>query len=303
MTHRKQHMLGLSMVLLATVFFSMKAILVKFAYQYGVDTVTLVTLRMGLALPFYIVMGCWVRRTQTLPALKTNDLLITVGIGLSGYYLASLFDLWGLNYISAGFERLILYLYPMIVLLLSVVWFRRPIRPIEFIALAIGYAGIALIYLQDSASQGPDVRLGVMLVMASAVAYAIFLVGSGQLVAKVGSMRFTVLAMIAACLTMILHFIIARSVSDLIQPQPVYIIGIALALFCTVIPSFLMNAGIKHLGAQEASIVGAVGPVITTLFGVAFLGENMTLWHAAGLILVIGAVTLVTRSNAATKSK
>jgi len=294
----KQHATGLVMVLFATLLFSMKAILVKLAYRHGVDTVTLVTLRMGLALPFYLVMGLWVYRSQTLNRLSTSDWAITLALGCSGYYLASLFDLWGLKYISASFERLILYLYPMIVLLISMLWFKRAIRRHEFIALAIGYAGIAVIYQQDSAAQGSDVTLGVMLVMASAVAYAIFLVGSGQMVLRVGAMRFTVLAMVAACVAMLIHFFLARRPADLIQPQPVLLIGLTLAVFCTVIPTFLMNAGIKYLGAQEASIVGASGPVITTFFGVAFLGERMTFLHAIGLILVVGAVTLVTRKKA-----
>lgn len=289
---------GLVFVLLGTLCFSAKAVLVKLAYQYPIDAVTLLTLRMGLSLPFYLVIGFFVFRSDRPVSMPMADHMRVIGYGFAGYYLASLFDLMGLQYISAGLERLILYLYPTIVLLLSVVFFKRRIGSQEWLALLIGYAGILIVYVKDATVLGDSALLGMFLIFLCAITFAIYIVGSGQMIPRLGAMRFTVYAMTIACLAIIVHFLLTRPVQLLWVQWQLWVISGSIAVFCTVLPTFLMAWGIKLLGAPRAALVGTAGPVFTILLAYFVLGETFTWVHAIGTLMVIIAVSFIGRQKA-----
>jgi len=294
---QSRHRKGLCLMLLGTLCFSAKAVFVKLAYGYNIDAVTLMTLRMGISLPFYIVIGFFVLRSHQLAKLTLPDHLKIISFGVAGYYLASLFDLMGLQYISAGFERLILFLYPTIVLLISAFFLKRTITKKEWCALVLGYFGILIVYINDAQFAGPDVTVGMLWVLGSAITFAIYIVGSGQMFSKIGTMGFTVYAMSAASVAILLHFSLTRPLASLNVGPELWGIAITIAIACTVIPTFLMAEGIKWLGAPKAALVGCVGPGFTALFAYVILGEIYTWVHFIGMLLVLSAVFMIGRKK------
>lgn len=284
---------GACFALLAAIFFSAKAIFVKLAYRHGVDAITLLMFRMAFALPFFVLVAAIEqRRPRTLP-LTLNQGLGIVALGFVGYYMASMLDFAGLQYVTASIERLTLFLYPTLTVLFSFLFLGRKMRIQEMAALLISYAGIALAVLDESASGGSNTALGVSLVFGSTVAYAAFLVGSGELIPRIGSNRFMALGMIFSCLCVIVQFVVTRDVSALAQPWPVYGYGFLIATVSTVLPAFMLATAIRHIGASHTSIIGAVGPVATMMMATAFLGEAMSSSQILGAILVIGGVLLL----------
>ncbi|PCJ36393.1 MAG: hypothetical protein COA99_13285 [Moraxellaceae bacterium] len=293
---------GLLMMLLGTICFSAKAIFVKLAYGYQIDAVTLMTLRMGISLPFYLVIGFFVLRGNAVSRLTLVDHLKIIGFGVAGYYLASLFDLTGLQYITAGFERLILFLYPTIVLLISALLLKRRILMREMIALVLGYLGILVVYLNDVQLSGDDVTIGMLWVLGSAVTFAIYIVGSGQMFSKISSMGFTVYAMSAASIAILVHFGLTRPIQNLQVVPELWTIATIIAVACTVIPTFLMAEGIKRIGAPKAALVGSVGPAFTAIFAYFILGEVYTWVHFIGMLLVLSAVLTIGRKKQETNN-
>ena len=286
---------GALFVGLAAVGFSAKAVLVKLAYaQGGVDAITLMALRMALALPFFLA-AAW--HTRGAPALTPRDWATVFALGLIGYYVASLLDFMGLAYISAGLERLILYLYPTLVLALSVGLERRALHAREGLGLVLSYAGIVLAVGEDVALDQPGVMLGAALVSASAAAFAVFIIGSARMLARVGSPRFTAHAMTAACLATILHFGATHELSTLVLPASVYGLAFIMAVASTVAPAFLMMAGLRRVGAARASILGTIGPVSTIALAYLFLGETLGVAQLAGMTLVLTGVTIASMAK------
>lgn len=290
---RRLQLQGIFLVASAALFFSAKAIFVKLAYQHSVDTVTLMTLRMAFSLPFYLLLG-WLMTPSNQTPLTSGDYSKVVLIGICGYYLASLFDLKGLQYISASFERLILYLYPTMVLLISAFVFRKKVSRNEMIALIIGYCGIAVIFMYDQSIEGDDIVLGTIQVMLSAFTFAIFIVGSGHLGPKVGAVRFTTIAMVAASFAIAAHFFLTHPISALKVETEVYWIALAIAIVSTVIPTYLMSAGINKIGANQGALVGALGPVCTMIMAYFILGEVLTWVHFLGMLMVLASVASLT---------
>jgi drug/metabolite transporter (DMT)-like permease len=288
------HLLGPVIVLLAATGFSAKAILVKLAYVYHVDAVTLLMLRMLLSLPFFLVMAWWSRRSAAPQALTRREWLLLCLAGLAGYYLASLLDFLGLQYISAGLERLILFIYPTFVVLLSALFFHRPIGRRDICALLLSYAGIALVFWHDlGVGQGSQVALGSALVLASALSYAVYLLGSGALVHKLGTLRYTAYASIVSCLAVFLQFALTRDLAQLDQPLPVWGYGVAMAIFSTVLPVWLMSEGIRRIGSSRTSMIGTIGPILTIGMGYFILDEPVTLVQIAGAMLVLAGVAVI----------
>ncbi len=284
---------GTVCVLLAAIGFSGKAILIKLAYAYPVDAATLLTLRLLFSAPFFVLMALWSKR-DAVPLSRRQWLWVAV-LGFSGYYLASYLDFLGLKYVTAGLERLILFLYPTIVVLVSAWWLKKPIRSYHFIALALSYGGIALVFTENLNFGGHahEVALGGALVFASGVIYAFYLIGAGEIVGKVGAMRFTAYAMLVACVVCVLQFLVTHEAGALDVPARVYWLTLAMAIISTVIPAWLMAEGIRLTGANHAAMVGSVGPVATIFFGYWFLGEPVTLIQITGAALVLAGVTLV----------
>lgn len=280
-------------MLISAVAFSGKPVLVKAAYQYGVDTTTLLALRMLFAAPLFVIMAWWAGRPATVISLR--EIFGITALGFLGYYLSSFLDLAGLQYISAGFGRLILYLYPTLVLLMSAVFLKQPLRGMQLASLALSYAGIALVFSAE-ARLGDDLALtvlGAVLVFCSAVTYATYLVAGSRLVHRFGSMRFTAYASLIATGFVLAHFLAMRPVRALMVDNEVYALVAVLAVFSTVLPLWLMSEGLKRIGASQASLVGCVGPLATMAFAWAFLGEAMTLAQLAGATLVLAGVLII----------
>ncbi|MCU7372635.1 DMT family transporter [Paucibacter sp. O1-1] len=285
---------GLLLASLGAIAFSGKAIIVKLAYRHGVDAVTLIMLRMVFALPLFLVLSWWAGRGK--PPLTRRDWLVILGLGFSGYYLASFLDFAGLAYISASFERLILYLNPTIVLFLGWVLFRRRVTGRQLIALAVSYAGVLLVFGQELQLQGSDVLLGAALVFGSALSYALYLVYSGEEVKRLGALRLTGLATTVACLLCIAQFLLLRPLGSLASLAPeVLWLSLLNATACTFAPVLMVMMAIERIGATMAAQTGMIGPMSTILMGVWILGEPFTPWVAVGTVLVMSGVWLLTK--------
>ena len=274
--------------------FSGKAIIVKLAYRHEVDAVTLIMLRMLFALPLFVLLAWWAGRGKS--ALSGRDWVAVVGLGFSGYYLASFLDFMGLQYISANLERLILYLSPTMVLLLARVLFKRVVARKQLMALAVSYAGVLLVFGQELKIEGADVLLGSVLVFASTLSYALYLVYSGEVVQRLGALRLTGLATSVACVLCIAQFVLLRPIDSAFQvAAPVLWLSVLNATVCTFAPVLMMMMAIERIGAAVASQAGMIGPMSTIVMSVLILDEAFTAWIAAGTLLVLGGVWLLTR--------
>ncbi len=295
-TDRSVFIGGVALAFTGALLFSMKAIQIKLAYRYGVDALSLLALRMLFALPFYLAIAYYDHRRNKLQEKLTGaDWSGGAIFGLSGYYAASLLDFMGLQYITAGLERLVLFVYPTLVLVFSAILFKTNIQRIHYWALGATYLGMAI-------ALGADLRmgvqrnlwLGVFLVFASAATYAVYMIGSGRVMAKFGVVRFTCFSMIVATLAIGAHVGIVKGFDSLLHfPPIVYQYGLQLAIFSTVLPSFMISTGIRRIGSDNTSIIGTVGPVATIMFAFYFLGESIYLLQVVGSLLVIGGVLLI----------
>jgi len=286
---------GLALAAAGSVAFAGKAIIVKLAYRHGVDAVTLIMLRMLLALPLFLLLAWWAGRGK--PALTLRDWRAVAGLGFSGYYLASFLDFAGLAYISASLERLILYLNPTFVLGLSVLRLGQRVSHAQLVALLIGYAGVLLVFGHEVTLAGADVALGAALVFASAVSYAVYLVYSGTEVKRLGALRLTGLASSVACVLCIAQYLLLRAPQDaLAVPAAVWWLSLLNATACTFAPVILVMLAIERVGATVTAQTGMIGPLATIAMGVAILGEPFTPWLVAGTGLVLSGVWLLARA-------
>jgi drug/metabolite transporter (DMT)-like permease len=288
--------LGVVFALLAAVGFSAKAILVKLAYLDSVDAVTLLALRMVFSVPFFIGVAIWARRQHAEP-LNTHDRLLVLGLGLVGYYLSSYLDFLGLEYISAGLERLILFLYPTMTVIISAVLYKRAIGKMVIAAMALSYAGIALVFLHDVGAKEGSIVLGASLVFASTLSYSIYLVGAGHAIARIGTMRFTAYASLVASAACVLQFAVMRPLTALELPLRVYELSIAMAIFSTVLPVFMLSFAIRRIGSGSASLIGSIGPVSTIFMAYVILGESLSLLQIAGSALVLCGVLIISLNS------
>ena len=285
---------GLLFAAAGSIAFSGKAIIVKLAYRYGVDAVTLIMLRMLFALPLFLALSWWASRGK--PPLTRHDWLGVLGLGLTGYYLASYLDFWGLQYISASLERLVLYLNPTLVLVLGWVIYKRRISSLQAWAMAVSYAGVLVVFGHEVGLQGPDAALGTLLVFLSAVSYAVYLLYSGEMVKRLGSLRLVGLATSAACGFVLLQFALLRPLDSAFAVAPEVIqLSLLNAVLCTFAPVLMVMMAIERIGAGLAAQTGMIGPMSTILMGVVILGEPFNGWIVVGTVLVMVGVFLVTR--------
>lgn len=294
-------LLGVVFALLAALGFSAKAILVKLAYLDNVDAVTLLALRMMFSLPIFACVAVWAKRQHAEP-LSTHDRMLVLVLGLIGYYLSSFLDFLGLQYISAGLERLILFLYPTMTVLLSALVYKRAIGRKIIAAMALCYAGIVLVFFHDLGLHDAGIRQGVILlgaslVFASTLSYAVYLVGAGHAIARIGAARFTAYAMVVACVASLLQFGAMRPMSALDLPLRVYELSIAMAIFSTVLPAFLLSHAIRRIGSGSASLIGTVGPVSTIYMAHVFLNESISPLQIAGASLVLVGVLTISMNS------
>lgn len=285
---------GLLLALLAAFGFSLKAIFIKLAYPYGVDAITLLALRMGFALPVFLWVGLAEHKAGA--ALSRQDWGKLFLLGCLGYYGASILDFWGLEYISAGLERLILFTYPTLTILIGVLFQGKAFTRREAIAIALCYTGIGFAFMHDlNLGDTRSVLIGGALVFASSVSYAFYLSGSGPMIARLGAMRFAALAMLFSSAVTLIHFLAVQPLTAFIQPLPVYGWALAMALFATVIPVFALSAAIRRIGAGPASLFGMVGPILTIGFGWWLLGEPISIEQTIGAIFVVLGILIVSR--------
>ena len=290
--------LGPLLAVLGVLGFSFKAILIKLAYAWApVDAVSLLTLRMLYSAPFFVVMAWWAGRASRARRIASHDWRLLIGLGFIGYYLASLLDFLGLQYISASLERLVLFLYPTIVVVLSAFFLAQPVTRRAAIALALSYAGIALAVWHDVRTTGDpsSIALGSALVFSSALGYAIYLVAAGGVIARLGSSRFIAWAMLASTAFIVVQFAFTRPLSALRLPWSVHAITLAMAVLCTVLPTWMIAESIRRIGASTASLIGSLGPLFTIGFGALLLGEPVNLLQLIGVALVLAGVILVSR--------
>lgn len=295
----RQQLIGGAIVFLGAILFSAKAVIVKLAYRYEIDSISLLALRFSFALPFYLFANWYLRRRTVKPlTLSSKDWFQVAFVGIIGYYLASLLDFLGLQYITASMERLILFLYPTIVVLISYVFLKKPIQRNQIFALILTYIGIGLAFYQGLQLSGQaNFALGGFLVFLCAIAYAFYLIGSGELIPKMGAIRFTALALSFSSLAILLHHLLVYQ-WDLFNFHPmVYVYSFIMAVIATVIPSFLVSEGIRRIGASNASIVGSVGPISTIILAYIFLGERLGNLQILGTVIVIGGVLVITLSK------
>jgi len=287
---------GAGLALLAALGFSLKAIFVKLAYPSGVDAITLLALRMGFSLPLFLWVG--LARQRAGSTLSGGDWGRLFLLGCLGYYGASILDFWGLEYISAGLERLILFTYPTLTILIGVLFQGKPLKRREIAAVALCYAGIGFAFMHDlGLGDSRSVWIGSALVFASSISYALYLSGSASMISRLGAMRFSALAMLMSSAVTLLHFAVSHRLTAFIQPLPVYGWGLAMALFATVVPVFAQSAAIRRLGAGRASLFAMVGPLLTIGFGWWLLDESISLGQMAGAALVLAGILIVSRRS------
>jgi drug/metabolite transporter (DMT)-like permease len=293
---RSRFITGLLLAAAASVLFSAKAVVIKLAYRHGVDPATLLALRMLFAAPFFLVALVWSSRGRM--PIPPRDHARLVMIGVVGYYGASYFDFLGLQYVSAGLERLILYLYPTIVVVISAVFLGRRFTRTDAIALSLAYLGILAAFWHD-ARGGNNVLLGSALIFGSALTYALYLIISGEMVHRVGAIRLTSYAILVSAVAALVQFLLLNPPGAIVvQPAPVYWLSAVNGFFCTVLPAFATMLAIERIGAGRTSLVAMIGPVATIVLAWALLGEAISAWGIAGTLLVLAGVFILSRKPA-----
>jgi drug/metabolite transporter (DMT)-like permease len=284
---------GLTLAVLGALGFAGKAVLAKLMYRHGVDAVTVVAWRMLLALPLFLAMAWWGARGRV--PLSLRDWRTVAALGFSGYYLASMLDFYGLMYITASLERLILYIGPTIVMVLSVVVLKKRVTARQWVAAGISYAGVLLVFGHEVGEQGAQAGWGAALVLASTISYSFYLLASGEVVSRMGSLRLTGLASSVACVFCLLHFVLVKPLSAIVVPEPVLMMSLLNATLCTVLPVLAVMMAIERIGSALTSQVGMIGPLATIGLGIALLGEPFNAWIGAGTVLVLLGVGLLAR--------
>jgi drug/metabolite transporter (DMT)-like permease len=284
---------------LGAVLFSGKAVVVKLTYRYGVDAVTLIAFRMLFSLPFFAAIA-WYQARQArrgkLARLTRKECLQVIVLGLIGYYLSSFLDFLGLRYITAGLERLILFLAPTLVLLISAVWLHKRIEPRQWLALVLSYAGVILVFAHDvrQQGQGDEIMLGALFVFCSAFTYALYLIGSGELIKRVGATRLVAYAMSVSSIASLIQFFVIHSPTALVQPMGVYGLSVIHATVNTVLPVFMIMFAVARIGAPIAAQLGMIGPVSVLFMAAWVLDEPITLLQLVGTALVMSGIFVLT---------
>jgi drug/metabolite transporter (DMT)-like permease len=296
---------GFVITFIGAIFFSTKAILVKLAFAHThADAVTVLALRMFFALPFYIAIGLFASNKRSNVFFTKRQWTYILLLGLTGYYVSSLCDFIGLQYITAGLERLILFIYPTLAVVLNAILFRQHVNRYQKLAMVLTYLGIGIAFWGEMKidSANPQFFLGSFFCLLCAITFAIYLVGSGKMIAETGATKFTSYAMIAAAAGIFIHyFVTGRTVHHMGSDLLLY--GFLLGIFATVIPTFFMSNGIKKIGSSNAAIISSIGPVSTILQAHFILGEPITVAQITGTVLVIIGVLLIgwrTRENVVT---
>ncbi len=288
----KKFWFGVLIGVLGVVLFSSKAVMVKIAYNYNIDAITMLLLRMLFAFPFYVVIAYLYRNKKQKVKTTKKDYVWVFIFGFVGYYLASFFDFVGLAYIKASLERIILFVYPTMVIVLNRVFFKKPITKTQTLAIILSYLGVVFAFSDEVDISGNNVYLGGVFILLSAITYASYLVGSGWLIPKFGVVKFTAYAMLISCFCVFVHFSIIGESNLFNLPWQVYLLGFLIAIFATVIPSFMVSASIKIISSSNFAIIAGIGPISTIILATLFLNEQLTLFQFFGSLLVIIGIVI-----------
>jgi drug/metabolite transporter (DMT)-like permease len=298
---QRRYLYGIFMAGVGSMLFSGKAVLIKLAFGYGADAETLLALRMLMALPMFWGIYWWESRRKAMNPLTWLDRLKLFFLGFLGYFLSSYLDFLGLQYISVGLERIVLYLTPTIVLLISYFVLHKAISRLQWYALIVGYLGVFIVFIQDASSTGISAWLGMLLVFGSACSYAIYMIGSGEMVQRIGSVRLVVYASTASALLSLIQSSFYNPSAIFEQTQAIYWLSLLNAGLCTVIPMLLIMIAINRIGSPLVAQAGILGPVSTIFLGYFILSEPITWVQISGMSLVIAAMWLLVRNQDARK--
>lgn len=295
MTDRTKYLIGAFLVFGAAFGFALKGIFIKSAFQYGIDSISLLSLRFLFSAPFYLFIIFRKRlKEEATPVISGKVWLQVAFIGFIGYYVSAYVNFLGLEYISANLERILLFIYPTFVLLINAFLVKKKVSRLQWLALLITYAGIFVAFLRHfEAHQQKNIALGAFLVILSGFTYSFYLVGSDKLVSKIGTTRFTSWAMLSALVPTLIHSFFYNRLDIFQFPAQVYVIALAMAIFSTVLPTFMFSEGIKRVGSGNASIIASIGPIFTIVLASLFLHEPIWAEQIVGTILVLTGVFLV----------
>lgn len=285
--------IGLLLAIIGTGLFSLKSIFIKLAYAEGLDTDSVLMLRMAIALPIYLAVLVWLAKQKTTPENLSSKWLKITFLGFIGYYLSSWFDLKGLELISAQLERLTLFTYPIMVALLGALFFKTPLTRKILFSLIITYAGLWIVFYKELSLEGDNVILGTLLVALAALSFSFYVLFGKKEIQSMGSVWFTGLAMSISSIFVLIHFSIFNHFTDLNVTSMAWLWLALLAIFSTVIPSFMISEAIHRIGPAQTGIVGSLGPIMTMGLAIWILNEPFTAWHATGMLLVVGGVSFL----------
>ncbi|WP_246047147.1 DMT family transporter [Leptospira ognonensis] len=289
-----REMNGAILVLIGAILFSAKAVVVKLTYQFPLGAVTSLFFRMLFAFPFLVWIAYREEKKEGATRIERKEWISVISMGIVGYYLASLFDFVGLQYITAGLERIILFVYPTLVVVLSFFFLKTKIHFKEIFSLLLTYTGVGIAYSQDlKVGETKDVTLGAFFILLSALTYAIYLMGSGKMIPRLGAKRYTAYALAISSLVVFLHFALFGRYEELIQPFEFYILAFFMGTVNTVLPAIFVSEGIERVGSKAAAIIGSVGPMSTLFLAYWFLGETITFFHIIGTVFVLSGVFLI----------
>ena len=296
-THRQRYLYGILLTCIGSILFSGKAVLIKLAFADGANAETLLALRMLMAFPIFWVIYWWHSRTRPMNPLVWPDRLKLIGLGFLGYFLSSYINFLGLQYISVGLERMILYLTPTIVLLISYFVLQKSISRLQWYALVVGYLGVIVVFIQDARSTGVSAWLGMILVFLSACLYAIYMIGAGEMVKRIGSVRLVVYASSASTVFSLIQSLMYNPTALFEQTAQIYWLSLINASVCTAIPMLMIMVAINRIGSPIVAQAGMLGPISTIFMGYAFLSEPITWMQISGMTLVIVAMWLLVRND------
>lgn len=295
MSDRTKYLIGSLLVFGAAFGFALKGIFIKSAYEYGIDSISLLALRFLFSAPFYLITIFRTRlKEETHPVISNKIWCQVALVGFIGYYVSAYFNFLGLEYVSASLERILLFIYPTFVLLINAFLVKRKVSGMQWLALMITYAGIIVAFTKHfEVHQQKNISLGAFLVILSGLTYSFYLVGSDKLISKLGTTRFTSWAMLSALVPTLIHSYIFNQLDIFRFPADVYAIALAMAVFSTVLPTFMFSAGIKRVGSGNASIIASIGPIFTIFLATMYLNEPIWLEQITGTFLVLTGVFLV----------
>jgi drug/metabolite transporter (DMT)-like permease len=287
--------IGVLILVIANIGFSSKAVLIKLMYQYHIDTISVISLRMVFSLPFFIIIALYLAQKTDNVRLSFKDWLTISGLGILSYYVSSMLDFLGLQYVSAGVERLILFTYPTMVVVLSAIFLKKKITIPQYFALLLTYIGVAIIFVAEAGlGLQKDFWRGAVYIFTCAFTYSLYVIGTGQMVQRIGSVKFSCYAMIAATVPCLIQSYVYNGVDIFHYPKEIYYLTVWLSIIATVIPIFLIVEGIRLVGASNSSIIGFSGPISVIILAYFLLGEQITVVQLLGTGVVLLGIFMVT---------